>query len=66
MPLVRVTVVEGSLSRAQQDELMEQMTAAIARVGGEELASAAWVLIDEVPGAAWGIGGRQVAQEAPD
>ncbi|MEA2379971.1 MAG: 4-oxalocrotonate tautomerase [Thermoleophilaceae bacterium] len=66
MPLVRVTVVEGSLSRAQQDELVEQMTAAIARVGGEELASVAWVLIDEVPGAAWGVGGRPVAREAPD
>ena len=61
MPLVHVTVPEGSLSEARKKLMVEKITEAALEVEGlpdnERTRTLTWVIINEVKDGNWGAGG---------
>ena len=61
MPLVHVTVPEGSLSEARKQLMVEKVTAATLEAEGlpdnERTRMLTWVIINEVKDGNWGAGG---------
>jgi 4-oxalocrotonate tautomerase family enzyme len=61
MPLVHVTVPEGSLSEARKQLMVEKITAAALEAEGlpdtERSRMLTWVIINEVREGNWGAGG---------
>ena len=64
MPLVHVTVPEGSLSDARKQLMVEKITAATLEAEGlpdnERTRMLTWVIINEVKDGNWGAGGGVV------
>ena len=64
MPLVHVTVPEGSLSDARKQLMVEKVTAAALEAEGlpdnERTRMLTWVIINEVKDGNWGAGGGVV------
>ena len=64
MPLVHVTVPEGSLSEARKQLMVEKVTAATLEAEGlpdnERTRMLTWVIINEVKDGNWGAGGGVV------
>jgi 4-oxalocrotonate tautomerase len=64
MPLVHVTVPEGSLSEARKQLMVEKVTAAALEAEGlpdnERTRMLTWVIINEVKDGNWGAGGGVV------
>ena len=58
MPLVNVRVIEGVFTPEQKSEIVHQLTEAMVRIEGENLRPVTWVIVDEVKGGDWGIGGN--------
>lgn len=58
MPLVHVKLVEGVFSDSQKPEMIEKITDAIVSIEGEALRPYIWVILEEVRGGEWGMGGR--------
>jgi 4-oxalocrotonate tautomerase family enzyme len=67
MPLVHVTVPEGSLSDARKRLMVEKVTAATLEAEGlpdnERTRMLTWVIINEVKDGNWGAGGGIVRLE---
>jgi len=57
MPLVQVKVIEGVFSAGQKTEVVTKMTDTIAAIAGEKLRPAIWVVVEEIKGGDWGVGG---------
>lgn len=60
MPLLNVRLIEGVFTEAQKERMIVELTEAMVAIGGEALRPSTWVLIDEVKGGDWGIGGRSL------
>jgi 4-oxalocrotonate tautomerase len=58
MPLVRITVIEGVYSANQKRQIVEGVTEVIVAVHDESVRAATWVIVDEVAGGNWGVGGH--------
>jgi 4-oxalocrotonate tautomerase len=58
MPLVRITVVQGDLSANQKRQIVEGVTEVLVAVHDEAVRAATWVMVDEVAGGDWGVGGH--------
>jgi 4-oxalocrotonate tautomerase len=58
MPFVQVKVIAGVFSDAQKQEMIRKVTDAMVAVEGEAMRGATWVVIEEVKGGDWGIGGK--------
>ena len=58
MPLVQVKVVEGVFSDAQKQEMIRKLTDAMVSIEGEGMRDVTWVIIEEVKGGNWAIGGK--------
>jgi len=58
MPLVQVKVIEGVFSASQKADVVTRMTDTIAAIAGEKLRPAIWVVVEEVKGGDWGVGGK--------
>lgn len=63
MPLVQIKGVSGYLSLEQKQEIISKVTEAVLSVEGEALRPVTWVLIEDVPSGAWGVGGQPVYTE---
>jgi phenylpyruvate tautomerase PptA (4-oxalocrotonate tautomerase family) len=67
MPLLHVTVPEGSLSDARKQLMVEKITAATLEAEGlpdnERTRMLTWVIINEVKDGNWGAGGGVVRLE---
>ena len=61
MPLVQVKVIEGVFSDAQKQQMVSKLTDAMVAVEGESLRPVTWVLIEEVKGGDWAIGGNPLS-----
>jgi 4-oxalocrotonate tautomerase len=61
MPLVNVRVIEGVFTPEQKTEMIHQLTEAMVRIEGENLRPVTWVVVDEVKGGDWGIGGKSLS-----
>jgi 4-oxalocrotonate tautomerase len=64
MPLIDVKVIEGVFSETQKRSIVEKLTDAMVSIEGENLRPFTLVLIEEVKGGDWAVGGRPLA--APD
>lgn len=58
MPLVNIKGISGYLTLDQKKELISKVTEAVLSVEGEGLREATWVIVEDVPSGAWGVGGR--------
>jgi 4-oxalocrotonate tautomerase len=61
MPLVNVKVIEGVFDENQKRAIVEKLTDAMVAVEGENLRPVTWVVIEEVRGGDWAIGGKLLA-----
>ena len=61
MPLINVKVIEGVFSESQKRSIVERLTDAMVSIEGENLRPVTWVVIDEVKGGNWAIGGKPLA-----
>lgn len=57
MPLIQVKVIEGVFSAAQKSDIVRKLTETMIGIEGENLRPVTWVVVDEVKGGDWGIGG---------
>ena len=58
MPLIQVKVIEGVFTEAQKREMVRKLTDAMVSIEGENMRPVTWVVVEEVKGGDWGIGGR--------
>jgi 4-oxalocrotonate tautomerase len=58
MPLINVKVIESVFSEDQKRTIVEKLTNAMVAIERENLRAATWVLIEEVKGGNWAIGGK--------
>lgn len=61
MPLINVKLIEGVFSEKQKQTMVERITDAMVSIEGENLRQFTWVLIDEVKGGNWAMGGKPLA-----
>ena len=61
MPLVNVKVIEGVFDENQKRAMVEKLTEAMVAVEGENLRTVTWVVIEEIRGGDWAIGGKPLA-----
>ena len=61
MPLVQVKVIEGVFTPAQKSEIVRKLTDTMVSIEGENLRPVTWVVVEEVKGGDWGIGGKGLA-----
>ncbi len=60
MPLVQIKGIAGYLDGEQKRELIARVTDAVVSVEGEGLRDITWVVVEDVPSGAWGVGGQAV------
>jgi 4-oxalocrotonate tautomerase len=58
MPLVQVKLIEGVFSDSQKQEMIRKLTDAMVSIEGEGMRDVTWVIIEEVKGGNWAIGGK--------
>ena len=58
MSFIQIKVIEGGYSEAQKAQIIQKITDAMVSVEGENLRPVTWVVIEEVKGGDWGIGGK--------
>jgi len=63
MPLAIIKVIEGVFSADEQQRMIERVTEAIVSVEGENLREKTFVILEEVKGGHWGIGGKTLAAD---
>jgi 4-oxalocrotonate tautomerase len=63
MPLITVRTLEGLLTPAQKKAMIERVTDAALSVEGEAFRGVAWVIIEEIPSGAWGMGGTALTTQ---
>ncbi len=63
MPLVQIKGVSGYLSLEQKQEIIRKVTDAVVSVEGEGLRPVTWVIVEDVPSGAWGVGGNPVTTD---
>ncbi len=58
MPIVNIKLIEGVYSREQKQEMIRRITDVMVDLGGEHMRPVTMVVIEEVKGGDWGIGGK--------
>lgn len=61
MPLVNVKLIEGVFSPEQKQDMIRKLTDAMVAVEGENLRRVTTVIVEEVKGGDWGIGGKPLS-----
>ena len=61
MPLVNVKLIEGVFTPSQKQDMVRKLTDTMVAIEGETFRPFTWVVIDEVKGGDWGIGGTPLA-----
>ncbi len=61
MPMIQVKLIEEVFTPAQKKEIVTKLTDAMVSIEGEALRPVTWVLIEEVRGGDWAIGGKQLS-----
>ena len=63
MPIVNVKVLAGAFSKQQREQLIDEITGAFVRIGGEGVRPNVAVLVEEIENGMWGIGGHKLTLE---
>jgi 4-oxalocrotonate tautomerase len=58
MPLIQVKLIEVVFSASQKADIVRRLTDTMVSIEGENLRPVTWVVIEEVKGGDWGIGGK--------
>ena len=61
MPLINVKVIEGVFSEDQKRTIVGKLTDAMVAIEGENIRPFTWVVLEEVKGGNWAIGGKPLA-----
>jgi len=61
--LITVKFIEGVYSPAQKKHLIENITATVLAIGGEERRGVTTVILEEVKSGDWSIGGQAFSTE---
>jgi len=64
MPLAQLKLIEGALSRDQEQEMIRKVTDAIVSVEGENMRRYTWVLVEHVKSGYWAVGGTPVTTDS--
>lgn len=63
MPIVNVKVLAGAFSKEQKHALIDDITDAFVRIGGEGIRNNVQVLVEDIDDGMWGIGGKKLTIE---
>ncbi len=63
MPIINVRVLEGAFTDVQKHAMIDEITNAVVKIGGEGIRPAVHVLVEAVPSGMWGIGGNRLTKE---
>ena len=63
MPIISAKVLAGAFTKSQKQQLIDEITNAIAKVGGEGIRPNVAVLVEEVESGMWGVGGHKLTIE---
>ena len=58
MPLIQVKLIEGVFSASQKADIVRKLTDTMVSIEGENLRPVTWVVVEEIKGGDWGIGGN--------
>ena len=58
MPLINVKLIEDVFTPEQRSQIVERLTDAMVSIEGEGMRDVTWVIIEEVKGGNWAIGGK--------
>lgn len=58
MPFIQVKLINEVFSAEEKREMITKLTDAMVSIEGEHLRPVTWVVIEEVKGGQWGIGGQ--------
>ena len=61
MPLLNVKMIEGVFTPTQKQEMIRKLTDTMVSIEGENLRPVTWVVVDEIKGGDWGIGGNPLS-----
>lgn len=64
MPLIEVKLIENVFTPAQKEQIVHNLTEAMVAVEGEAMRPVTWVVVQEVKGGDWAIGGKLLNAEA--
>lgn len=64
MPFIDVKILEGTLSHAQHQALIAEITDAVVRVGGDAMRPMTRCVIQEIRDGLWGVGGKPLSAGA--
>ena len=63
MPLVTVKVIEGVFTPAQKKDMVRKLTDTMVSIEGENLRPVTWVVVEEVKGGDWAVGGNPLTAQ---
>ena len=63
MPLINVKLIEDVFTPEQKRRIVEELTDAMVAIEGESMRPVTWVLVEEVRGGDWGIGGKPLTAQ---
>ena len=63
MPLINVKMIEGVFTPVQKQEIVRKLTDTMVAIEGENMRPVTWVVIDEVKGGDWGVGGQPLTAD---
>jgi 4-oxalocrotonate tautomerase len=58
MPFIDVKLFEERLTPETEQQLIVQLTEAVADVLGEQVRNVTWVVLEGTPAKRWGVGGK--------
>jgi 4-oxalocrotonate tautomerase len=63
MPFIQVKLIDEVFTTEQKKKMIAKLTDAMVSIEGEHLRPVTWVVIEEVKGGQWGIGGQSLTAE---
>jgi 4-oxalocrotonate tautomerase len=63
MPIVNVKVLAGAFSDEQKHAMIDEITNALTRIGGDGIRPSVHVLVEDIASGMWGIGGTRLTTE---
>ncbi|HWR14272.1 MAG TPA: tautomerase family protein [Terriglobales bacterium] len=61
MPLIEVKLIENVFTPEQKKQMITKLTDAMVAVEGENMRPVTWVIIEEIRGGDWALGGKALS-----
>jgi 4-oxalocrotonate tautomerase len=63
MPFIQVKLINEVFTAEEKKKMITKLTDAMVSIEGEHMRPVTWVVIEEVKGGQWGIGGQPLTAE---